>query len=208
MERDEVATPVSDVMMGKRIGIFGGTFNPVHCGHLINAQHIVDEFALDRVVFMPARHPVHKELEGGAGTGDRLRMLEIAVEGNLSFEVSRLEIERETPSYTFETLETMGRLRTGDELYLVIGGDSYRQLATWKEYLRILAGTPVIVLRRPGDEILPGIHGIGRFLFSGNPLVEISSKRIRSLVKNGKSVKYMVPDGVLNYINVKELYRT
>ncbi len=199
---------VLDVRMGKRIGIFGGTFNPVHIGHLVNAQHVVDEYALDRVVFIPARHPVHKELEGGAGAEDRLQMLGIAAEGNSSFEISRLEIDRKSPSYTVDTLDALGHDRCDDELFLVIGGDSYRQLASWKEYRRILSGTPIIVLRRPGEDIVPGIHSAGEFFFAENPLMEISSKRIRSLVRDGKSVKYMVPDGVLDYINAKELYRT
>jgi nicotinate-nucleotide adenylyltransferase len=191
-----------------RIGIFGGTFNPVHSGHLVNAQHVAGEFHLDRIVFVPAREPVHKPLEGGAGAEDRLIMLELAVRGNDVFEVSRIELDREEPSYTIITLDDMGKLYPGAELFLVIGADSYNQLGTWMDYRRILAGAGIIVMRRPGDDVDRGLYSRegGNVLFAGNPLIEISSKRLRSMIKSGESVRYLVPDDVREYIKDRKLY--
>ena len=105
----------------------------------MNAQHVAGEFSLDKIVFVPAREPVHKPLEGGAGEEDRLRMLELAVRGNDAFEVSRIELDRETPSYTIITLDDMGKRYPGAEFYLVIGADSFNQLGTWKDYRGILS---------------------------------------------------------------------
>ncbi len=190
-----------------KIGVFGGTFNPVHLGHLINAQYLLGEYSLDRIVFVPAREPVHKPLEGGATAEDRFRMLELAVRGNGAFEVSRIELDRETPSYTVITLGEIGRRYGNDGIHLIIGADSYRQLDTWKDYRSILAEARVIVMRRPGEVIDKDLYPDREaFLFAANPLIDISSRGIRAAVRTGAPVRYLVPDGVLEYIKEKGLY--
>lgn len=193
----------------KKIALFGGTFNPVHVGHLINAQYLVNECDIDAVMFIPAREPVHKTLEYGVSSEDRLRMLELAIAGNPAFEVSRIELDSKLPSYTVITLETIRTLRSSDSLYLVIGADSYNQFSTWREYRKILTLAPVIVLRRPGDDIDRELYGRdeGEFIFAQNPLVGVSSRVIRELISSGKSISYLVPDAVRDYIAQKELYK-
>ncbi len=195
--------------MAKKIALFGGTFNPVHQGHLINAQYLVNELDIDTVVFIPAREPVHKTLEYGVNAEDRLTMLNSAITGNPAFEVSRIELDSELPSYTVLTLEKMLTQRKDDSFFLVIGADSYNQLSIWREYTKILQLVQVVVLRRPGDEIRQNLyeHDGGRFIFAQNPLIGVSSKAIREMVSVGKSIAYLVPDCVRDYIDIKELYR-
>ena len=191
------------------IAVFGGTFNPVHYGHLINARHIQNEFSLSKVIFVPTRYPVHKELESDVSSGDRFAMLNLAICDNKDFETSRIELDRKSPSYAITTIKEMIRLYEESSLYSVIGADSYNQLATWKDYIQLLSLTRFIVLRRPGSDIdknkYPGYED--RFHFSGNPLMEISSHAIRDILKSGGSANNLVPDVVSNYINQKGLYR-
>ncbi len=194
--------------MNRKVALFGGTFNPVHQGHLINAQYLVNECGIDSVLFMPAREPVHKPLEYAVSSSDRLRMLELATSGNPAFDISRIELDSELPSYTVITLERIRGLYQNDSVFLVIGADSYNQLSSWREYRKILQLAPVIVLRRPGDAIDEKLYAKegGSFIFAQNPLVGISSRAIRELVSAGKSISYLVPDTVRDYIVQKELY--
>ncbi len=196
--------------MTKKIALFGGTFNPIHQGHLINAQYLVNECDIDSVLFIPAREPVHKTLEYEVSSSDRLRMIELAIAGNPAFDVSRIELDSELPSYTVITLERIRGLYQNDSVFLVIGADSYNQLSSWREYRKILQLAPVIVFRRPGDEIDRELYNAegGNFLFAENPLVGISSRAIRELISTGKSISYLLPDAVRDYIVQKELYKT
>lgn len=195
--------------MSKKIALFGGTFNPVHQGHLINAQYLVNEYDINSVLFIPAREPVHKTLAYAVSSSDRMRMLELAIDGNPSFEVSRIELDSELPSYTVITLERMREIYPGDSIFLVIGADSYNQFSGWREYRKILRLAPVIVLRRPGDAIDRELYKEegGNFIFAQNPLVDVSSRAIRDLISAGKSISYLVPDAVRDYIVQKELYK-
>lgn len=196
--------------MSKKIALFGGTFNPVHLGHLINAQYLVNECDIDSVLFVPAREPVHKPLGYAVSSSDRLRMLELAIEGNPDFEISRIELDSELPSYTVITLEKLRALYQNDSVFLVIGADSYNQFSTWREYRKILRLAPVIVLRRPGDTIDRELYKNEKgsnLIFAENPLVGVSSRAIRELVKAGRSISYLVPHSVRDYIVQKELYK-
>ncbi|MBN1534985.1 MAG: nicotinate (nicotinamide) nucleotide adenylyltransferase [Spirochaetes bacterium] len=194
-----------------RIGVFGGTFNPIHSGHLINADFIRDEYRLERLLFVPSKIPVHKDIAGGASTDDRCAMIDIAISGNSGFELSRIEVDRETPSYTITTVRTLGASIESAEIFLIIGFDSYLQLATWKEYRELVASVSCIVLKRPGGSGGEEIRGSLPFrdlLFAGNPLIGISSTEIRERLRRGLTVRYMVPDGVLEYIHSRGLYQT
>ncbi len=195
--------------MRKKVALFGGTFNPVHQGHLINAQYLVNECDIDSVLFIPARVPVHKTLEYSIRSSDRVRMLELAIAGNPAFEISRIELDSELPSYTVITLEKICDLYQNDSVFLVIGADSYNQFSTWREYRKILRLAPVIVLRRPDENVDSDLYRKekGNFIFVQNPLLDISSRTIRELASAGKSISYLVPDAVREYIAQKELYK-
>lgn len=191
-----------------KIGIFGGTFNPVHFGHLISAQDVLEEYQLDRILFVPSKAPVHKDIQGIVSQDDRLQMVEHAISGNQMFELSGIELNRESPSFTITTVRQIMKENPETEFYLVIGNDSMNEFHTWKDYLELLRLLPIIVMRREepasvtGDRVdLPGqIH------YAQNPFIDISSSRIRKLRKAGRSIRYLVPESVEKYIIEKGLY--
>ncbi|MBN2079178.1 MAG: nicotinate (nicotinamide) nucleotide adenylyltransferase [Spirochaetes bacterium] len=190
-----------------KLGIFGGTFNPIHYGHLINAEFIRSEFALDMIMLVPARYPVHKELDGEVSPGDRYRMTRLAVKGAQGYNVSRIEIDRNGPSYTITTVRSLGLLYPGSQLFLIIGEDSLAEMDSWREPDRLKELVSLIVMRRPGANARrAGMPG-GRSIFrADNPLIDISSSGIRERIRSGKSVRYMLPDPVLKYAIKKGLY--
>ncbi len=192
-----------------KIGIFGGTFNPIHNGHLINAQFIAERFSLDEVLFVPAKLPVHKGLAGAVSSEDRYEMVVRAIAGNRMFRASRIEIDRETPSFTITTIRHLMKERAGDEPHLIIGADSYNELETWKDYRELLSIVSIIVMARPGCDVDPARYGnLARAVeIAGNPLIEISSSDIRERIRQKRPVRYLVPSEVENYIIDKGLYR-
>ena len=192
-----------------KTGIFGGTFNPVHLGHLLNIEFVREQLNLDRVLFIPAKDPVHKKIYVKVAPLERMEMLELAVKNNSYFEVSSLEIERESASYTFYTLNELRNKYKDDEFYLIIGSDSFNELDTWKSFPEIIKTVNIAVIRRPGDpelrkDILVNALNI---IPINNPEINISSTLIRERVKLNKSIRYMVPDEVIDYINLKGLYK-
>jgi len=191
-----------------KLGIFGGTFNPIHYGHLINAEIIRSDYNLDRIILVPARQPVHKSLDGNVQAEERYAMAALAVGGAKETEVSRIEIDREEPSYTITTVHGLLELYPGSELSLVIGMDSLAELDGWRESDHLLEHVSVIVMRRPGPGIAPGAApATGRIHYAENPLIDISSTYIRDRIRAGKSVRYLLPDAVIDYIHRKWLYR-
>jgi len=199
------------VRQGKdlKIGIYGGTFNPVHYGHLINAEIVRQQYSLDRVLFIPDRVPVHKEITDCIDPDDRLHMLELAVRDNPYFEVSDIELKRPEPSYTILTIESLKKIYSEADLFLIIGSDSFNELDTWKSFREIIKLVPVIIMKRPGDTGLRDdiLSMAGTFLVTDNPEIGISSSMIRKRVSGGLSVKYMMPDSVVEYVKIKELYQ-
>ncbi len=191
-----------------KLGIFGGTFNPIHYGHLINAEILRSDFNLDRIILVPSRQPVHKSLDGNVPGEERYAMVALAVGGTKEIEVSRIEIDREEPSYTITTVHGLLELYPGSELYLIIGMDSLAELDRWRESGHLLEHVSVIVMRRPGPEAPPGgVPVTGRIHYAENPLIDISSTYIRDRLRAGKSVRYLLPDAVIDYIQKKGLYR-
>ncbi len=193
----------------QRIGIFGGTFNPIHHGHLINIELLLEHFNLDLVLFIPAKIPVHKNVAGKVTPADRLKMVELAVEGSEKFYSSGIEINRETASYTITTLRELGEAYPDDELFLIIGSDSFNELDTWKDYKNILSGYTIIVMMRPGDTELRDdllTHALKVELYSG-ALIAISSSMIRERVKSNLPVRYLTTDNVIEFIRIKGLYK-
>jgi nicotinate-nucleotide adenylyltransferase len=192
-----------------KLGVFGGTFNPIHYGHLINAQVIFEDFILDKMIFVPSKAPVHKEFMNGATGEDRYHMIEYAIEGNSSFEVSRIELDRDTPSYTILTINELIDAYRESVFYLIIGIDSYNEFQTWKDYRDILERVSLIVLKRPDSRIVNvEIQKISEnIFFANNPPIGISSSKIRENIKEGKSIRYLVPPKVESYIIDKGLYK-
>ena len=191
-----------------KIGILGGTFNPVHSGHLINAQTILEELSLDSVFFIPSKYPVHKELEGDISAMDRLAMVKLAIQGNERFEALSLELDREEPSYTIYTIEELMKRYPGAELFLIMGADSFNEFHTWREYQRIAGIVTIVVMRRPGDSSLRRdlLKECPSVVEAGNPLIDISSSAVRARIKEGRRADYMVPAQVIQYIKNKGLY--
>ena len=193
----------------KKIGVFGGTFNPIHHGHLINIELIKEKFNLDLILLVPAKIPVHKTVTDKITPSDRLEMTGLAVAGNKNLQVSGIELNRESPSYTITTLEELKTLYPDDELFLIIGSDSFNELDTWKEYKKILSGYPVIVMQRPGDiKLRDDLLSIAaRIEFYRDTMIEISSSMIRDRVKKGLPIRYLTTDDVINFISNKGLYK-
>ncbi len=192
-----------------RIGVYGGTFNPLHMGHLVCAEHVRDEFSLDTVLFMPSRRPVHKALKEEINAEDRARMIELAIGDNPGFELSRMELDREEDSYTILTVRQLLRERAGAELFLLVGADSYAELHTWKEYRALLDLVSLVVMPRPGCSAINDELAScgGTVFFASNPHIGVSSSEIRERVRAGKRIRYLVHPSTEEYIQSKGLYR-
>lgn len=188
-----------------RIGILGGTFNPIHTGHLILAEEAFYKLKLDKVIFVPSLIPPHKNIDGNIKPKDRLKMVELAIQGNPSFEVSRYEIEAKKRSYSIDTLKEFRRVH-GDnaQLYFITGSDSLKDLFSWKDINEIFKISKFIVANRPGYPVNEVPNGVETVVIT--PL-EISSEDIRRRIREGRSIRYIVPDKVRSYILKKGLYK-
>jgi nicotinate-nucleotide adenylyltransferase len=185
-----------------RVGVFGGTFDPVHVGHLAIAHAALESVPLDRVLFVLARRSPLKERGPVAGEADRLRMLELAVAGEPRFRVSRVELDRDGPSYTVETLE---RLAGADDLFLILGSDAIADFPRWKDPERIAKLATLVVAERPGAPERLGDTPIVRF---DAPRLDISSRELRARAARGLSLRYLVPEPAWKHIEARGLYRT
>jgi len=191
-----------------KLCLFGGTFDPPHVGHLVIAETIQESERFDKVVFVPASNPPHKE-EDISPIESRLEMLRLALVNNDHFDVSDIEIKRGGISYAVETIEeAKERFGIGAEnLYFLIGSDSLLDFHRWKQYESILDKCRVIVAQRPGfrpSRIDPNI--LARIRFANIPQIEISSSQIRQKIRGGLTIRYLVPHPVIKYIQEKELY--
>ncbi len=197
-----------------RIGILGGTFNPPHLAHLMCAQEAHRELGLDRVLFVPASIPPHKPVEAEPGSHHRLEMCRLAIDGDDRFAVSDLELHREGPSYTVDTLKELSSQSPTNELFLILGGDIAAGLPQWREPERVLELATVAIARRRGtargtvQRALDQLRGGDRARFFAMPRIGISSTMVRRRVRAGQPIRYFVPDGVLEYIETHGLYRT
>jgi nicotinate-nucleotide adenylyltransferase len=195
---------------GVRVGILGGTFDPVHLGHLLLAECAREELSLDEVLFVPAREPWRKSHRVITPAEHRLALLELAIAGNEDFGISDIELRRSGPTYTADTLEALAGERLDDEFYFIVGADALADLPQWHEPQRIVAHALLAVAPRGGRDTdvasvaIPGIADrIRRF---AAPRIEISSTEIRARVAAGRSVRYQVPDAVAEYITKHGLY--
>lgn len=199
-----------------RIGILGGTFNPIHCGHLIIAETVREKFCLDKVLFIPSGQPPHKPDTEVIDAEHRYEMVRRAVATNRFFEASRVEIDREGYTYTVNTLQTL-REEYGVEagLFFIIGADIIPELPTWKEFRSVFKLCEFIAVLRPGHEkkvLEADIDQLKRdydikLVMTEAPLVDISSSDIRERRSLGRSIKYLVTEGTEEYIKTEGLYR-
>jgi nicotinate-nucleotide adenylyltransferase len=197
-----------------RLGILGGTFNPPHLAHLVCAQEAHRELELDRVLFVPASIPPHKAVEAEPGAHHRLELCRLAVDGDERFAVCDLELRRDGPSYTVDTLKELSSQSPTNELFLILGGDIAAGLPQWREPERVLELATVAIAERRGtargtvQQALDQLKGGDRARFFAMPRIGISSTMVRRRVGAGQPIRYFVPDGVLDYIERHGLYRT
>jgi len=187
-----------------KIGILGGTFNPVHIGHLILAEEAREKLRLDKIIFVAANLPPHKESRDIAPACSRIKMLRLASKGNKYFGVSDAEIKRQGRSYTIDTIREFKRTYPRDELYFIIGSDLLKYLEEWKDLTEINKMVKFIAATRPGyplEKIPSYIQTLGI------RAVDISGFEVRRCIKENKSFRYLVPEAVFNYIIKKKLYR-
>lgn len=199
----------------RRIGIMGGTFNPPHMGHLMLAEWAREAAKLDEVVFMPAGFPYMKEDDGILSGDKRLRMTQLATQGYAAFSVSDFEVSRDGYTYTCETMEQLHKAHPTDHYYFIIGADCLFTMEKWKDPERIFASCTVLAASRNGSPM----EKLGKkrqelekryqaeILLVQFPSIEISSTMIRERARLGRSLKYLVPDPLIEYITENGLYK-
>ncbi|MFO0803595.1 MAG: nicotinate-nucleotide adenylyltransferase [Gemmataceae bacterium] len=195
-----------------RIGIFGGTFDPVHTGHLILAEQCRDQAALDQVWFLPSYHPPHKAAQSLTRFEQRCDMLELAIAGHPSFRIERLEKELPPPSYTSETLAELHRRHPGTEFFLLTGSDQLSDMPLWHRPQQVVELAELVVVPRPGvmlwtaDRLSKSLGVPVRMRLVACPMIEIASRELRRAMADGLSVRYLVPRAVEEYIRERKLY--
>ena len=198
----------------KKYGIFGGSFNPIHYGHLMICEYIKEEMGLDKVIFIPTGNPPHKELEVSAE--DRYEMVKLAISPNPDFEISDIETTRINLSYTVDTIRELKKIYKEEKLYFLIGLDSLFQLKTWKKIDDLSQEIEFVVALRPGyidkEEINREIDFLRdnfgtKINLIKTPLYEISSTDLRDRIHEGKSLRYLIPKKVLDYIEESGFYK-
>lgn len=218
--------------MPQRLGILGGTFNPIHYGHLAAAEEVRDRLKLDQVLFIPSFLPPHKQDEEIPPAVQRLEMVRLATAGNPYFTVSDIEVKREGRSYTIETIEALRSTYRSAELFFITGLDSFLEIQTWHQWKRLLTLSAFIVLSRPGyrftdlakidflkdeaselaaldrGELMQAVIRPGAFTIYLEmiPHYDISSTDIRKRMREARTVKYLLPESVEHYIITNTLY--
>jgi nicotinate-nucleotide adenylyltransferase len=192
---------------GGRIGVMGGTFDPIHHGHLVAASEVAVLFGLDEVVFVPTGQPWQKSQRVVSPPEDRYLMTVIATASNPRFSTSRVDIERGGPTYTIDTLTDLHRQRPDAELFFITGADALEQIVTWRDNARLFELARFIGVTRPGYQL--GDHHLpeGAVSLVEVPALAISSTDCRERVARGMPVWYLVPDGVVQFIEKRGLYR-
>ena len=204
---------------GGGIGLFGGTFDPIHVGHLAIAEDAREQLSLERVVFIPAAEAPLRPDPAKASAADRARMVELAIAGNPAFALDRIELERLGPSYTVETVEALvGREQSAGrsaDFTFILSVEQLRKLPDWRSAGRLLELCRVAAVPRPGT-LMPDREWLearfpgrsGRIVGLDGPLLAVSGTAIRERLAAGRSVRYLVPDAALQYINDHDLYRS
>ncbi|HWQ28791.1 MAG TPA: nicotinate-nucleotide adenylyltransferase [Dehalococcoidia bacterium] len=204
--------------MGRvRVGVLGGTFDPIHIGHLVLAEQAREQLALDEVLFVPAGDPWRKAGKRITPAGDRLAMVELGIAGNPAFRASRVEVERPGPSYSVETLAALAAERPDAELYFILGEDALFDLPNWRDPAGIVSLARIAVAARgpasrldavSGEQLERLVPGLGaRFVRVEMPAIGVSATDLRERVRRGATVRYLIPEAVEQYIRERGLYR-
>lgn len=204
--------------MAVRMGLFGGSFNPIHCGHLIAARSVAEALSLDRVIFLPSVHPPHKQAGGLLDASHRAAMVRLAIEGEPLFTFDDYDLRETGPTYTLDTVSHFaGSLGSETWLCWLIGGDTLIELATWHEISSLVDLCRIVTAVRPGWET-PDLTVLRSALTERQieqlrddvvqtPRIDVSATDIRDRIARGLSVRYLVPDSVRVYIESQRLYR-
>ncbi|RNC29927.1 MAG: putative nicotinate-nucleotide adenylyltransferase [Candidatus Dichloromethanomonas elyunquensis] len=201
---------------GLRLGIMGGTFDPIHYGHLVAAETARIELELDNVLFIPAGNPPHKIDRIITDANLRFEMVEMSIRSNNNFKVSRMEIERTGPTYTIDTLRILKKTFSDQELYFITGTDALKEMLTWREPEEIIKLSKIVGVSRPGYDSRNVLSKIfKKYPFTKEriyqlevPALAISSTDIRSRVFNQKSIRYLLPEEVRLFIKTNHLYQS
>ena len=193
--------------VGRRLGVMGGTFDPIHYGHLVTAEEALVQFALDAVVFVPTGRPWMKEEREVSPAEDRYLMTVIATASNPRFHVSRIEVDREGPTYTVETLRALAAEHPDAELYFITGADAMLEILEWKESGEVLSLAHFIAATRPGYDLTRFESQHANVSLMSIPALAISSTDVRARVGEGRPIRYLVPEGVKSYVEKAGLYR-
>lgn len=201
----------------EKIGIMGGTFDPIHFGHLFIAECSRFRFGLERVLFIPSGHPVHKKRRDILDPVHRVEMTRLAIKSNPFFELSTIETERSGPTYTVDTMEQLNKLYNGTyDFYFITGADAILEILTWKDVTRVFELSRFIAVTRPGysleaiNRILRGLnpHQRDRVYIYETSGILVSSTDIRQRAARGEPFKYLLPENVVEYIETNGLYRS
>ncbi|MFF0381615.1 nicotinate-nucleotide adenylyltransferase [Streptomyces sp. NPDC004286] len=191
----------------RRLGVMGGTFDPIHHGHLVAASEVAARFQLDEVVFVPTGQPWQKSHRNVSPAEDRYLMTVIATAENPQFSVSRIDIDRGGHTYTVDTLRDLSVLNPGTDLFFITGADALAQLLTWRDSEELFSLAHFVGVTRPGHQLTDAGLPAGGVSLVEVPALAISSTECRARVAKGDPIWYMVPDGVVRYIDKRELYR-
>ena len=194
--------PISGIKK-KRVGILGGTFNPIHHGHLIMAEQVKSQLDLDKVMFMPDNLPPHVDAKSAIDAKYRLKMAELAIETNPDFEIEDIELKRGGVSYTYDTMKELTLRNPETEYYFIIGGDMVEYLPKWHRIADLIKLVKFVGVERPGYRHRSEYP----IVWVDVPHIEISSSMIREKIRHDCSIKYLVPDAVEEYIREEGLYR-
>ncbi|MBU8879466.1 nicotinate-nucleotide adenylyltransferase [Bacillus sp. FJAT-29790] len=186
----------------KKIGILGGTFDPPHLGHLIIANEVLNTMSLDEIWFMPNQEPPHKKKSNAIDDEDRVNLLKLAIQGHPNFKIELIELKRKGPSYSYETMKILKETHLDKQFYFIIGADMIEYLPKWYNIDELFDIVQFIGVRRPSYSHQSPYP----ILYAEVPEINISSSLIRSRLKEGKTVRYIVPDSVRSYIKEKNLY--
>jgi nicotinate-nucleotide adenylyltransferase len=187
------------------IGLYFGSFNPVHTGHLIVANHVVEHTDIDKVWFVVSPHNPLKDSHSLLNEYDRLHLVNLAIENNPKFRASNVEFHLPKPSYTIDTLTYLKEKFPLEQFTIIMGSDSFQNIQRWKNFEQLISQYPIVIYQRPGFDVTE-THGANITTVQA-PLLEISSTFIRKQAKERHSLKYLVPDAVMEYIDTNKYYR-
>lgn len=190
----------------RKLGVMGGTFDPIHMGHLLAASEAADQVGLDEVLFVPTGQSWQKSDRNITSSDHRVAMTALAIEDDDRFTLSLMEVQRSGPSYTIDTVNELKRVEPATDIYVIVGADAIRTISTWHQSQALINDVHFIVMARAGHGISVDEIPVKHSIVIEMPQVEISSSDIRERVRSGRSIKYLVPDNVASYIAKHHLY--